>query len=96
VGFIFQFYNLIPILTACENVALITEISRDPMEPRMRGAGWTRDRHDHFPSQMSGGRSSAWRSRAPSPNGRGAGSATNPRAALDVKTGITVLEAIEK
>jgi putative ABC transport system ATP-binding protein len=56
VGFIFQFYNLIPSLTARENVALITEISRDPMLPEEALAlVGLRDRMDHFPSQMSGG-----------------------------------------
>ncbi len=56
VGFVFQFYNLIPSLTARENVALITEISRNPMDPREALAlvdlG---DRMNHFPSQLSGG-----------------------------------------
>src|SRR5262249_45812985 len=56
VGFVFQFYNLIPSLTARENVALITEISRDPMTPEealtLVGLG---ERLDHFPSQLSGG-----------------------------------------
>ncbi|MEI9896508.1 MAG: ATP-binding cassette domain-containing protein [Chthoniobacter sp.] len=56
VGFIFQFYNLIPSLTAKENVALITEISRDPMTPQEALALVALDdRMDHFPSQMSGG-----------------------------------------
>src|SRR5689334_18554007 len=56
VGFIFQFYNLIPSLTARENVALITEIARDPLPPEtaleMVNLG---DRMDHFPAQLSGG-----------------------------------------
>src|SRR3990172_7245894 len=56
VGFIFQFYNLIPSLTARENVALITEIARDPMPPEdalhLVGLG---ARLDHFPAQLSGG-----------------------------------------
>lgn len=56
VGFIFQFYNLIPSLTARENVALITEIARDPMDPEealhLVGLG---GRLDHFPAQLSGG-----------------------------------------
>jgi putative ABC transport system ATP-binding protein len=56
VGFIFQFYNLIPSLTARENVALITEISREPMSPEEALAlVGLRHRMDHFPSQMSGG-----------------------------------------
>src|SRR5690606_39189295 len=56
VGFIFQFYNLIPSLTARENVALVTEIALDPMTPeealKLVDLG---DRMDHFPSQLSGG-----------------------------------------
>jgi ABC-type lipoprotein export system ATPase subunit len=56
VGFVFQFYNLIPSLTARENVALVTEIARDPMTPEealeLVGLG---DRLDHFPAQLSGG-----------------------------------------
>lgn len=56
VGFVFQFYNLIPSLTARENVAIVTEISRDPMKPEdalaLVGLG---DRMDHFPAQLSGG-----------------------------------------
>ena len=56
VGFVFQFYNLIPSLTARENVALVTEIAADPMTPEaalaLVGLG---DRMDHFPAQLSGG-----------------------------------------
>ncbi len=56
VGFVFQFYNLIPSLTARENVGLVTEISKDPMSPdealRLVDLG---ERLDHFPAQMSGG-----------------------------------------
>ena len=56
VGFVFQFYNLIPSLTARENVGLVTEISRNPMTPeealKLVGLG---ERMDHFPSQLSGG-----------------------------------------
>jgi ABC-type lipoprotein export system ATPase subunit len=56
VGFIFQFYNLIPSLTGRENVALITDIARDPMAPEEALALVDlSDRMDHFPSQMSGG-----------------------------------------
>ena len=56
VGFVFQFYNLIPSLTALENVALVTEISEKPMaaEEALRLVG-LEDRMNHFPSQMSGG-----------------------------------------
>ena len=56
VGFVFQFYNLIPSLTALENVALVTEIAERPMDPReaLRLVGLT-ERLNHFPSQLSGG-----------------------------------------
>lgn len=56
VGFVFQFYNLIPSLTALENVALVTEIAEQPMDPReaLRLVGLT-ERQNHFPSQLSGG-----------------------------------------
>src|SRR3989454_11655240 len=56
VGFIFQFYNLIPSLTARENVGLITEISRDPLEPEVAlDMVNLSGRMDHFPAQLSGG-----------------------------------------
>ncbi|MEZ4601059.1 MAG: ABC transporter ATP-binding protein [Syntrophotaleaceae bacterium] len=97
VGFIFQFYNLIPSLTARENVALITEIARDPMAPEEALAlvdlG---DRMDHFPSQLSGGqqqRVAISRAIAKRPEVL---LCDEPTGALDVKTGITVLEAIER
>lgn len=97
VGFIFQFYNLIPSLTAKENVALITEISRDPMTPEEALAlVELDDRMDHFPSQMSGGqqqRVAIARAIAKRPEVL---LCDEPTGALDVKTGITVLEAIEK
>lgn len=56
VGFIFQFYNLVPNLTACENVMVSTELSRDPMDvvEALRLVDME-DRMDHFPSQLSGG-----------------------------------------
>jgi putative ABC transport system ATP-binding protein len=97
VGFVFQFYNLIPSLTARENVALITEIAPNPMTPEEALAlvdlG---DRMDHFPSQMSGGqqqRVAIARAIAKRPEVL---LCDEPTGALDVKTGITVLEAIEK
>lgn len=56
VGFVFQFYNLIPSLTAKENVALITEIATNPMSPsEALGMVGLSKRMDHFPSQLSGG-----------------------------------------
>lgn len=97
VGFIFQFYNLIPSLTAKENVALITEISRNPMLPEDALALVDlADRQDHFPSQMSGGqqqRVAIARAIAKRPEVL---LCDEPTGALDVKTGITVLEAIER
>ncbi len=97
VGFVFQFYNLIPSLTARENVALITEIARGPMSPEealaLVGLG---DRMDHFPSQMSGGqqqRVAIARAIAKHPEVL---LCDEPTGALDVKTGISVLEAIEQ
>ena len=97
VGFIFQFYNLIPSLTAKENVALITEISREPMTPEDALAlVELGDRMDHFPSQMSGGqqqRVAIARAIAKRPEVL---LCDEPTGALDVKTGITVLEAIER
>jgi putative ABC transport system ATP-binding protein len=97
VGFIFQFYNLIPSLTARENVELITDISRDPMLPEeaLAMVGLS-DRMDHFPSQMSGGeqqRVAIARAIAKRPEVL---LCDEPTGALDVKTGITVLEAIAR
>ncbi len=97
VGFIFQFYNLIPSLTGRENVALITDISRDPMTPEEAlSLVDLSGRMDHFPSQMSGGeqqRVAIARAIAKRPEVL---LCDEPTGALDVKTGITVLEAIEK
>lgn len=96
VGFIFQFYNLIPSLTGRENVALITGIARDPMPPEEAlGLVDLTDRMDHFPSQMSGGeqqRVAIARAIAKRPEVL---LCDEPTGALDVKTGIMVLEAIE-
>ncbi len=97
VGFIFQFYNLIPSLTARENVALITDIARDPMSPdaALDLVGLTA-RMDHFPSQLSGGeqqRVAIARAIAKRP---AVLLCDEPTGALDVRTGITVLSAIER
>jgi putative ABC transport system ATP-binding protein len=97
VGFVFQFYNLIPSLTARENTALITDIARNPMTPEEALAlVGLRDRMDHFPSQMSGGeqqRVAIARAIAKRPDVL---LCDEPTGALDVKTGIVVLEAIER
>ncbi len=97
VGFVFQFYNLIPSLTARENVALITEIARNPMKPdealAMVGLG---KRMDHFPAQMSGGeqqRVAIARAVAKRPDVL---LCDEPTGALDVQTGVLVLEAIQR
>ena len=97
VGFVFQFYNLIPSLTARENVALVTEISEDPLDPddalALVGLG---ERLDHFPAQLSGGeqqRVAIARAIAKRPEVL---LCDEPTGALDVHTGVVVLEAIER
>ncbi len=97
VGFIFQFYNLIPSLTARENVALVTEISPNPMPPdEALGLVGLTERMDHFPAQLSGGeqqRVAIARAVAKQPDVL---LCDEPTGALDVITGITVLEAIQR
>ncbi len=97
VGFVFQFYNLIPSLTARENVALVTEISEAPMKPEealdLVGLG---ERLDHFPAQMSGGeqqRVAIARAVAKRPDLL---LCDEPTGALDIQTGKMVLEAIDR
>ncbi len=97
VGFVFQFYNLIPSLTARENVAVVTEIARTPMRPEealdLVGLG---NRLDHFPAQLSGGeqqRVAIARAIAKNPQVL---LCDEPTGALDSTTGIVVLEAIER
>jgi putative ABC transport system ATP-binding protein len=97
VGFVFQFYNLIPSLTARENVALVTDISRKPMDPRdaLELVNLT-ERQNHFPSQLSGGeqqRVAIARAVAKNP---AVLLCDEPTGALDVHTGILVLEAISR
>ncbi|MBZ0227694.1 MAG: ABC transporter ATP-binding protein [Bauldia sp.] len=95
VGFVFQFYNLIPSLTAKENVALVTEIAAHPMRPEeaLELVG-LKDRMSHFPAQLSGGeqqRVAIARAIAKRPEVM---LCDEPTGALDSKTGILVLEAL--
>ncbi|MDH5642115.1 MAG: ABC transporter ATP-binding protein [Nitrospira sp.] len=97
VGFVFQFYNLIPSLTARENVALVTEIAKTPMDPleALDLVNLT-PRADHFPAQLSGGeqqRVAIARAIAKRPDVL---LCDEPTGALDIHTGIVVLEAIER
>jgi putative ABC transport system ATP-binding protein len=97
VGFVFQFYNLIPSLTARENVDLVTEISDDPLASgdalRLMGL---EDRADHFPAQMSGGeqqRVAIARAIAKRPDVL---LCDEPTGALDISTGVVVLDALAR
>lgn len=97
VGFVFQFYNLIPSLTARENVAVVTEISKSPMTPEkaLEMVG-LENRLDHFPAQLSGGeqqRVAIARAIAKKPDVL---LCDEPTGALDSQTGIMVLEALER
>ncbi len=97
VGFVFQFYNLIPSLTAEENVALVTEISEAPMAPGEALAMVRLDqRRDHFPAQLSGGeqqRVAIARAIAKRP---AVLLCDEPTGALDISTGIVVLDALQR
>jgi putative ABC transport system ATP-binding protein len=97
VGFVFQFYNLIPSLTAEENVALVTEISDAPMPPADALSLVRLDaRRDHFPAQLSGGeqqRVAIARAIAKRPSVL---LCDEPTGALDISTGIVVLEALAR
>jgi putative ABC transport system ATP-binding protein len=97
VGFVFQFYNLIPSLTARENVTLVTEIAERPMDPdaalALVGLG---ERLDHFPAQLSGGeqqRVAIARAIAKRPD---ALLCDEPTGALDYETGKVVLEVLDR
>jgi putative ABC transport system ATP-binding protein len=96
VGFVFQFYNLIPSLTALENVALVTDLVANPMAPdralALVGLG---QRLDHFPAQLSGGeqqRVAIARAIAKQPDVL---LCDEPTGALDITTGMVVLDALE-
>ena len=97
VGFVFQFYNLIPSLTARENVAIVTEIAPHPMPPEdaLALVGLA-ERLDHFPAQLSGGeqqRVAIARAIAKRPVVM---LCDEPTGALDSATGVRVLEALER
>jgi putative ABC transport system ATP-binding protein len=97
VGFVFQFYNLIPSLTARENVALVTEIAANALDPAeaLRRVGLT-ERMDHFPAQLSGGeqqRVAIARAIAKQPDVL---LCDEPTGALDFETGKRVLEVLER
>ncbi len=97
VGFVFQFYNLIPSLTARENVELVTEIAEEPLpaSEALQIVG-LKERTDHFPAQMSGGeqqRVAIARAIAKQPDVL---LCDEPTGALDISTGTVVLEALER
>lgn len=96
-GFVFQFYNLIASLTARENVALVTQVARDPMPPeRALEMVGLQDRMDHFPSQLSGGeqqRVAIARAVAKRPEVL---LCDEPTGALDAETGQLVLSVLEQ
>jgi len=97
VGFVFQFYNLIPSLTALENVSIVTEISKNPMkaEDALAIVG-LEPRLNHFPSQLSGGEQQRVAiARAISKNPEVL-LCDEPTGALDLSTGIVVLEALAR
>jgi putative ABC transport system ATP-binding protein len=95
VGFVFQFYNLVPSLTAYENVALVTEIADHPMRPEEALAlVGLEARQDHFPAQLSGGeqqRVAIARAIAKRPEVL---LCDEPTGALDSRTGVRVIEAL--
>ena len=97
VGFVFQFYNLIPSLTARENVQIVTEIAANPREAaEALGLVSLSDRLDHFPAQLSGGqqqRVAIARAVAKNPEVL---LCDEPTGALDYRTGVVVLEVIER
>ncbi len=95
IGFVFQFYNLIAGLTALENVALVAEIAKQPLDPSeaLRLVGLS-DRKSHYPAQLSGGeqqRIAIARAIGKRPDVL---LCDEPTGALDIKTGIIVLDAI--
>ncbi len=97
VGFVFQFYNLVPNLTALENVELATQMSKEALDPAtvLQSVGLG-DRLDNFPSQLSGGeqqRVSIARALAKNPKIL---LCDEPTGALDYKTGVTILKLLQE
>src|SRR5690606_34656849 len=96
VGFVFQFYNLVPSLTARENVSLVTDIADDPMDPAaaLELAGLPAERHARFPAQLPGGE----RQRVPIARAIAKRPevllCAEPTGALDSRTGIRALAAL--
>lgn len=97
VGFVFQFYNLIPSLTAAENVAAVTEIANNPLKPEDALAiVGLKERLNHFPAQLSGGeqqRVAIARAISKNPSVL---LCDEPTGALDSETGVVVLEVLER
>ena len=97
VGFVFQFYNIIPSLTARENVALVTDIAENPMSPEealgLVGLG---DRLDHFPAQLSGGEQQRVAIARAIANRPDVLLCDEPTGALDAETGRLVLQVIDR
>ena len=95
VGFVFQFYNLVPSLTARENVALVTEIARNPMTPEeaLDRVG-LKARMDHFPAELSGGEQQRVAIARAIANRQEVLLCDEPSGALDSKSGVQVLEAL--
>lgn len=96
VGFVFQFYNLIPSLTARENIAIVTEIARDPMDvaEALELVGLT-ERADHFPAQLSGGEQQRVAIARAIAKKTEVLLCDEPTGALDSKTGILVLKVLQ-
>lgn len=97
IGFVFQFYNMIASLTARENVAIVTDIARNPLPPEkaLELVG-LEDRMDHFPSQLSGGEQQRVAIARAIAKGPSVLLCDEPTGALDSKTSVQVLEAIQE